>query len=135
MAVVTDEELHAAAVKAVIQAVLNTGFSSPVKVLDLDDVGPLKPEDYVELTLTRRYGGVQRADGYVGTAGWRIGTRVVSRTVTNARKLRKHVTTALENVNITVSGQKTTPVLFETEEPIGLDDGYQSGLTSWTYQL
>ena len=137
-----DEELHATAVKAAIQAVLNTLGSAPhVQVLDLDDVyddtteSGGRPDEYVEIQVMRRYGGLERLDGYHGTTGWRITTRVVARTVTAARKLRKAVSDALLFVNLTVSGSATTPVCFETEGPIGEDDDYWVGLTDYTYTL
>lgn len=131
-----DEELHATAVKAAIQAKLDLiGTTEHPQVYELDAVPTVRPDDYVTFNIYRRYGGTDRLDGFIGTCGWRITTQAVSKNLSAARVLRKTVTTALLNVNLTVSGEVTTPVLFETEDVFVEDDDYYVGFTDFTYCL
>jgi hypothetical protein len=125
------EEQHAAAVLTA----LNTALTSNMRAYDYDEVPATRPDNYVEVTVSRRFGGDNRAVGSTGRVGWRITTRPVAKTVSNAREMRKRVTTALNAARVTVSGDKSTPIQFEGEEPIGPDDGWYSGLSTWTYAI
>lgn len=104
---------------------------------DLDDIKALAspPAQYTEVTVSRRFGGQNRATGSTGRVGWRITTRTVAKTVSNAREMRKRAETALLYARLTVGGDETTPIQFEGAEPIGDDDGWWSGLTTWTYAI
>lgn len=126
----SDEEVHAAAVKAV----LTTATAAPY---DLDDIKATAtpPASYTEVTVSRRFGGDDRNAGPKSRTGWRITTRQVAITVSNAREMRKRTHTALEDVRLTVGGKSTSPVEFEGGEPIGEDDGKWSGLETWTYSI
>lgn len=124
------EEQHATAIKAALTAQQAAPY-------DLDDLKALTspPSQYVEVTVSRRYGGEERATGSTGRIGWRISTRAVATTISNAREMRKRAVTALLYARLTVDGDKTTPIQFEGEEPIGDDDGWYSGLSTWTYAI
>ena len=124
------EEQHATAIKAALTAQLAAPY-------DLDDLKALTtpPAQYTEVTVSRRFGGENRATGSTGRVGWRITTRAVAKTVSNAREMRKRTDAALLYVRLTVDGDKTTPIQFEGAEPIGDDDGWWSGLTTWTYAI
>lgn len=129
---VGDEQLHAAAVLSRLNDVL----PDSVTAYDSDEVPATKPSKYVEVTLTRRPGGNLRSAGNTSTAGWRISTRVVDKvSITNARRTANTVRNALEFFGLTVAGKPSTPIQFETAEPVGPDDGWWSGLTTWTYAL
>ena len=127
------EDQHATAVLAALNAVLTTGR----KAYDSDTLRAMAalPADYVEVTVSRRFGGEERNDGYIGTEGYRITTRVVGKFVANGRDMRDKVRTALAFKMLTVGSLTTTPIAFETEDPIGDDEGRWSGLTAWTYQV
>lgn len=101
---------------------------------DLQDVPALPPDLYTEVTVTRRFGGTQRASGVREGVLWRVTTRQVARRLANAQTLRAK-SAAMENVSLDVAGMTSTPVEFETSEPIGPDDGFFSGLESWTFAL
>lgn len=129
---VGDEQLHAAA----IIARLNATLPASVRAYDSDDVPDVKPDKYVEVIVTRRFGANLRSSGRTAAAGWRVACRSVDQTsVANARHTANYVRTALEFYRVTVSSKKSTPIQFETEDPIGPDDGWYSGLSSWTYVL
>lgn len=128
---VADERLHATAVVARLNAVL----PAAVRAYDIDDVPAEKPSKYVEVTVSRRFGGVLRTAA-TSTGGWRVTTRVVDQTsISNARLTANTVRTALEFYRLSVGGKTSTPTQFETAEVIGPDDGWWSGLTAWTYTL
>ena len=120
------EEQHAAAVIAALAA-------AGAHPYDIDDLPATLPSHYTEVYVARRYGGTSRNAGGSGATGWRIATRFVANSVTNARVLRTNATTALEGVRLTVAGTQTTPIQFEGAEDIGPDDGWFSGITTWTY--
>lgn len=124
------EEQHATAIKAALTAQTAAPY-------DLDDLKALSspPASYVEVTVSRRAGAPLRNPGSTGRTGWRITTRSVAKTVSNAREMRKRTATALLYARLTVDGDKTTPIQFEGEEPIGDDDGWYSGLSTWTYAI
>ena len=122
------EEEHAAAVIAALKAASAAPY-------DLDEIPAALPTYYTEVTVTRRYGGVQRASAQRGTQSYRITTRAVAKTVSNAREMRKRTQAALNEARLTIGGRTSTPIQFETEDVIGPDDGYYSGLTAWTYVI
>jgi hypothetical protein len=126
------EETHAAAVIAALNTVL-----TPRQAYDYDTVQtmPTKPAQYVAISLSRRYGEGGRVGGTKGIDLWRLTTRYVANTVTNARTLRADTVQALEEVRLTVGSSTTTPIQFETAIPIEPDDDWWSGLDSWTYAL
>lgn len=124
----TDEEVAAAFI-----AQLTTLGAVPYDFDDLAKISP-RPDNYTEVTVTRRYGGEQRASGERDGRLYRATARQVSKTVSNARNLRTK-SAGLEGVMLTVGSATTTPVEFETADPIGPDDGWFSGLESWTFAL
>lgn len=129
---VGNEQTHAAAVIARLNAVL----PATVRAYDVDDVPTDLPSKYVEVTVTRRYGGTRRASASTATGGWRITTRVVDQTsIANARLTANTARTALEFYRLSIGGKTSTPVQFETAEVIGPDDGWWSGMTAYTYAL
>lgn len=101
---------------------------------DYDDLPAKRPDWYTEVTVTRRFGGEQRGSGERDGRFYRATTRQVAKTVSNARNLRTK-SAALEDSTLTVGSETTTPIEFETAEVIGPDDGWYSGLETWTFAL
>jgi hypothetical protein len=128
--VTATEEQHAAAIIAALTATSAAPY-------DLDDAKALTtiPNGYTEVMVSPRGGAPLRSPGSTGRRGWRIATRQVGTTVSNAREMRKRTHEALEFVRLTVGGDQTTPIQFDSAEQIGEDDGYWSGLETWTYVL
>lgn len=125
-------EAHTAAVIAA----LNAG-SPNANAYTLDDLKGLstKPAAYTEVTVSHRYGAPNRAGGSTGRIAYRIATRYVAQFEVNAQRLRDLSDTALRFTHLSIGGDTTTPVQFESEDPIGDDDGWFSGLTTWTYVI
>jgi hypothetical protein len=122
----TDEEVAAAFI-----AQLSTLGALPY---DYDDLPAPRPDNYTEVTVTRRYGGEQRSSGERDGRLYRATARQVAKTVSNARNLRTK-SAGLEGLMLTIGGATTTPIEFETAEVIAPDDGWFSGLESWTFLL
>lgn len=124
------EEQHAAA----IVAALTAANAAPY---ELDDAKALTtiPNGYTEVMVMPRAGAPNRNPGSTGRRGWRITTRQVGTTVTNAREMRKRTHAALEFARLTVGGDKTTPIQFEGAEVIGEDGEFWSGLETWVYAI
>lgn len=124
-------------VLAAVVARVNTGLSFGA-AYDVDDLPATLPDDYVEVSVSRRYGATGRACGWQATVGWRILTRAVSRTYAdNARRLTAQTRAALEYAVLAATGAEafeSTPVQFETAEEVGPDDGWWSAVTTYTTQ-
>lgn len=127
---VVAEVAHAAAVRAALEVPLGQWSA-----YDYDDVPTVLPEMYVLISLSRRFGGQSRLDGTTALGGWRLTTLAVGHTIDEARFIRDASARALSNARLTVTGLLSTPVTFETEQPLVPDDGWYSGLTAWTYAL
>lgn len=121
------EQDHAAA----IIAALNAAGAVPYL---LGAVPATPPDYYTEVTVERRFIDEPRVTVGGDRRGWRFTTRAVARKEANARNLRTKAD-ALENQRLTVAGQVTTKVRFEGSEPIGDDNDWWTGLTTWTYLL
>lgn len=121
----TPEEMATAAV-----ALINAKFSS-TRAYELDEVPATRPESYVEVSVARRpIRGNQRHDGSPSFKGYRLTARFVAQSITNARLLEQKTTEALDFIAL---GPDVTPVEFETATSIDPDDGWFSGVTSWTF--
>ena len=125
------EEQHAAAVLAVLNAAL-----APKVAYEVDTLPATRPAEYVEVSLVRRFGGEQRMSARSTATGYRVLVRVVSKaSVSNARVMREKSRQALEYARLSVASRVTTPVQFEGGEPVGPDDGWFSGLDTYTYSI
>ena len=121
---------HAAAIRAALETPLGVWSA-----YDYDDVPAVLPHLYVLVTVSRRFGGQPRMCGGRSLRGWRLTTLAVGRTTDEARFIRDATAGALADKTVTVGGVVSTPIRFETEQPVAPDDGRQSGLTAWTYAL
>ena len=117
------EEQHATAVIAALSE-LNA------EPYDLDEV-PSDATSYNEVTVSRRVGGQVRGESPTTTL-MRVTVRAVAKTVSNAREMRRRAQ-LLEGTTVVVVGVSSTPIQFETAETIGEDDGWYSGLSTYTY--
>jgi hypothetical protein len=89
---------------------------------------------YSEVGITRRFGGEAVLNGDLGLRLVRITTREVGKLLEGAKVVRSKCA-ALEGASLTVAGYVTTPIQFETQTAIAEDDGWFSGLTTWTYAV
>jgi hypothetical protein len=122
-----NEQAHSDAVVAL----LNTLGAS---AYDLGDVPKTTASLYTEVTVTRRFGGEQRGSGEREGQLFRITARQVAKVYQNAQNLRAK-SAGLEGATLTVGGETTTPIEFETADPIAPDDGWFSGLETYTYRI
>lgn len=124
------EEQHAAAIIAALTAAQAAPY-------DLDDAKALDPVPYgyTEVMVMPRGGMPVRLPGSTGRRGWRISTRHVGTSVSNAREMRKRTHAALEFARLVIGGDTTTPIQLEGAEVIGEDGEYWSGLETYIYAI
>lgn len=126
------DEAHASAVVAAINAEL----PATRRAYEVDDLPSPRPAEYVEVTVSRRAGADPRFVGRTGRTGWRVTTRPVSSTsAKNVRLMQADCAAALDGANLSIGGEFSTPVQFETADPVVPDDNWFSALTAWTYAL
>lgn len=121
-------------VATAVLAKLNSALT-PRVAYELDKA-PMTGADFAEITLSRRFGGNERG-GRLSPSSWRLTVRTVGSEVENARLLHEKAQ-AIEGYVLTVGSETSTPVLFETEEPIGPDEAqriYWTGLRSYTFSF
>jgi hypothetical protein len=126
------ESSHAAAIRTALDSAGAEPYDTGKVPGSTGNAGQM-PQWYTEASVTRRFGGNPRATATSGVDGYRILTRAVANSAANARNVRTKQHAALEGVVLTIDGQQTTPITFESADPIALDDGMFSGLTTWTY--
>lgn len=125
------DDTQAEALKARISA------STKAQTLDLDEAQALTtlPAYYVEFYLSRRaVDNPTRVGGTFEPTGYRMSTRAVAKTITNARLMEQRVREALLLNPITLDGE---PVDVRYESGGGDferdDQGYFHALTDWIY--
>lgn len=127
--------MSAAAFTTAALAVINAQFSS-TRAFELDDVPSPRPSEYLEVVVSRRFGGLLKQGGSMSVVGYRVTCRAVSQSsVANARNMLEKARTGLEYARLVVGAEITTPIQFETEDPAAYDDGWFSGLQSFTCAL
>ena len=125
-----DERAHATAVAELLTAAL---AGSPFGVYEYDALPAEPPNAYLEYSLARMNVEALRWDGSADDIGWRLSTRVVGKTIAEARWLAWKTARALNERQFTIPGVGTTTVTFEGTDDIAPDDGWWSALTTWTY--
>lgn len=106
-----------------------------------DTVPPSTVTAYTLVTVTDRFGGNPRMSAQIGTRGIRVTVRAVGITVKNAREMRDRADVALREQRITVGSHVSTPVQFESSDPVAQDGDvrttglWYSGLSLYTYTV
>ena len=133
-----DPRLHSAAVKAAINA-------GPLNAYDYDEIpgAPTNPSEternlplpniYVAVSIERRTGASLRSTATTGRTGWRIGARCVGRTVDECNWALFKVAAALNEARLTISGDVTTPIQFESDQAPEWADGRYTARALYTY--
>lgn len=125
-------DAHAEALKAYIAA------AAKAPAHDLDELQKMtaKPARYVEVYLSRRFGGPQRYDGTRDNNLRRLSTRVVADSITNGRLIEDRISDAFAYATVDLGD---TRVLVEFESGGGdfeWDSGaWTSQLTDWTFGI
>lgn len=122
-------EAHLAAIKALLTA-------AGAKPYDIGELAALTtlPTSYTEVHLMPRLPGEERLGVWSGTQSYRIVTRAVGRTAQAAHTLRDRAAEALQWTRFTVEGATAGPITRElADDPIGDDEDWFSGTSSWSY--
>lgn len=91
------------------------------------------PTNFVLVSVERRLTDVQILSGDGALGGWRITTRAVSKILANAQKDADRIHAALDGNRLTVSGEHSNPVQFESDTAPRWDDGYFVADAIYTY--
>lgn len=117
-----------------ILARLNAVLTPPA--YDLGEVPASRPGEFVELTLTRRFGGSLKLGAATGVVGYRFTIAAVSNTaMDNVRNSLEECRADLEFSRLTVGGKRSTPIQFETEDEADYGKGWFSQYAAYTYAL
>lgn len=120
-----------------ILSTLNATLASARKAYRIGDPAIITDaaDSYTEVSLWRRPGGLARLDAVLDSDLMRVKTRYVAKSANNAGVQHSKTRAAIEYASLSIGGSTTTPIQFETEDPIVPDDGWFSGWTDWTYAL
>lgn len=136
-----DDRVHATAVKAA----LNTALTGTAAAYDYDEIpgAPTNPSEternkplpniYVALSIERRGGVPVRATATTGRTGWRVAARCVGRTTDECRWALLKVAVALNEKCLTIGGDLTSPVTFESGQAPEWADGRYTARALYTY--
>lgn len=92
-----------------------------------------KPTSYNEVLVAQKYPDSPRRTGSAsGTTQWRILTRAVADRYTNAQEMRRRAALALEDSKLTIDGQTVFVERALSDDPIGADDSWWSGVSEWS---
>jgi hypothetical protein len=118
-----------------ILAILNAAL--PVSTAyDLGVVGVKRPPQYVEVTLTRRFGGVPTLDGGLTDTGYRLRVAAISQTsLTSIRSDLETCRTALEFNHLTVGDAQSDQITFETNDDADYGSGWFAEYMAFTYTI
>jgi hypothetical protein len=122
-------EAHLAAIKALLTA-------AGAKPYDIGELAALTtlPTSYTEVHVMPRLPGEERLGVWSGTQSYRVVTRAVARTHQAATVLRDRAADALQWTRFEVDGGTAGPITRElADDPIGDDEDWFSGTSSWTY--
>lgn len=120
---------HLAAIKALLTA-------ADAKPYTLDELARMTtlPSSYTEVHVMPRLPGEERLGVWSGTQSYRVVTRAVGRTQQAATVLRDRAADALQWTRFEVGGVTAGPITRElADDPIGDDEDWFSGTSSWTY--
>lgn len=122
-------------IAAVVLGLINAALPATTRAYEPDKVPATRPANYVVLTVVRRSGGTPRGGRYV-TTGWSFYLMGVAQTsVSNARNSLRLAGDALESKVLTVAGLASTPVKFDNGRPVAPDDGWFSGVNTYSTAL
>lgn len=122
-------------------AVVAALTAAEARPYDYDTTPASTVSAYTLVTVTDRFGGTLRMSGQVGIRLARVTVRAVGITADNAREMRGRADAALREKSIVVGTHRSTPIQFETAEPVGRDGDVRttgtwfSGLSIYTYEV
>lgn len=120
---------------AIVEA-LNAALPTACRAYPLGKVPATRPAEYVEVIVTRRFGGERRQCSRTGAVGYRALIRAVSQvSVDNVLATLETCRLALEFQQLDLDGRTTTPVQFETATAAAPDNGWFSSATTYTYVI
>lgn len=128
--VLVSEEAHLTAVLAKIRA----GGANAFGLGELKGMTTL-PAYYVEVHVSEIFAPLTRGET-PDVRLWRITTKAVAQSYTNAQRQRAKTAAALEGQSVTVEDVASTRITRDqSDDPIGPDGDRLSGVSMWRYAL
>ncbi|GHJ59134.1 hypothetical protein NOK12_16520 [Nocardioides sp. OK12] len=129
-----DSRPHVVAIKAALEVALGADRVYDYgKVPGADNNPGTLPHIYVLPAVERRTGALRRAGAYAKSSGWRVSVRAVGRTPDECRWALSRISLALDEARLTIGGDLTTPIQYESGQAPEPDDGKFSALEIYTY--
>lgn len=133
-----DDRPHMTAILAALNAELAPDREAYArgKVPGLDgnnDGDQVEPAIYAIVDLVRRGGNPALRNVRTDRRSHRVTVRGVGRSVSEAQWALARASDALEGAALTISGARTTPLVFESGVAVAPDKGRYSGSLTWTY--
>jgi ribosomal protein L7/L12 len=117
-----------------VVALLTAEDARPFTLQQLKDLGTALPEQYNEVQVAQRFGsGPRRAGAPSAVTQWRVLVRSVAKKYGNAQEMRKRADAALQEAKVTVGGEDFFIERSVSDDPIGEDDGWWSGVSEFAY--
>lgn len=130
-----DDRPHMAAIIAALNVELAPDREAYArgKVPGLDGNDDPEPAIYAIVDLVRRGGSPALRNVRTDRRSHRVTVRGVGRSVSEAQWALAKAGDALEGATLTISGARTTPLVFESGVAVAPDRGRFSGSLTWTY--
>ena len=129
------DELAARNALILYVATLVAAYEAPALSAQQTQIKDDLPDRYVEVGVSRRFGGSPRRAGSPSEiVSYRATTRYVAKTEDDALRLAK-ACAGLEGAILTVGAGTTGGVDYETSSRVGPDEGWFSGYTDWTFSV
>lgn len=135
-AYLVDQRPHATAIKAAIKAQLGpNNVYEYGQVPGADGVAGSLPNIFAIIALERRFNPTVRASTRAGSAGWRLSVTSVGRTVDECRWAQNKVAVALNEQRISIDGDLTTRLQYESGRAAEVDETRVSADDFYTYSF
>ena len=114
-------------------ALLTAADARPYTLQELKSATSL-PAQYNEVTVSQKFGsGPRRSGAPSQVTQWRVVIRAVAQRYGNAQEMRRRAALALDEAKVTVDGETYFIERAVSDDPIGEDDGWWSGVSEFGY--
>lgn len=116
-----------------VKVLLTAADARPFTMQELKDADTV-PAQYNEVHVTQKIGiGPRRTGAPASTTQWRVLIRSVAVDYDNALEMRRRAALALQEAKLTVDGEVFFIERAVTDDLIGEDDGWWSGVSEFGY--
>ena len=92
-----------------------------------------EPEQYLVVSVERRFNSQLRSVARTGRTGWRVAVRSTAKNIEDVERGLAQASAALNEQRLTVDAGTTTPVQFEAAEAASWDEPRYTAVATYTY--